>query len=88
MELGGTGKLGNEALVFLKRWKDSRTHEKTFETLSDRFSDVLGIHNDLERRDLKQLAEVDYFRLIDQRVLSELANKFSAAQSLPANARR
>ena len=56
MELGGTGKLGNEALVFLKRWKDSRTHEKTFETLSDRFSEVLGIHNDLERRELKQLA--------------------------------
>lgn len=75
MELGGTGKLGNEALVFLKRWKDSRTHEKPFETLSDRFSEVLGIHNDLERRELKQLAEVDYFRLIDQRVLSELANK-------------
>jgi uncharacterized protein (TIGR02687 family) len=75
MELGGTGKLGNEALVFLKRWKDSRTHEKTFETLSDRFSEVLGIHNDLERRELKQLAEVDYFRLIDQRVLSELASK-------------
>ena len=75
MELGETGKLGNEALVFLKRWKDSRTHEKPFETLSDRFSEVLGIHNDLERRELKQLAEVDYFRLIDQRVLSELANK-------------
>jgi uncharacterized protein (TIGR02687 family) len=75
MELGGTGKLGNEALVFLKRWKDSRTHENTFETLSDRFSEVLGIHNDLERRELKQLAEVDYFRLVDQRVLSELANK-------------
>jgi uncharacterized protein (TIGR02687 family) len=73
MELGGTGKLGNEALVFLKRWKDSRTHEKTFETLSDRFSEVLGIHNDLEGRELTQLAEVDYFRLIDQRVLSELA---------------
>lgn len=75
MELGGTGKLDNEALVFLKRWKDSRTHEKTFETLSDRFSEVLGIHNDLQRRELKQLAEIDYFRLIDQRVLSELASK-------------
>ncbi|MDZ4847856.1 MAG: BREX-1 system phosphatase PglZ type A [Pirellulaceae bacterium] len=75
MELGGTGKLGNEALVFLKRWKDSRTHEKAFETLSDRFAEILGVQNDLESRELKQLAEVDYFRLIDQRVLSELANK-------------
>ena len=65
----------NEALVFLKRWKDSPTHENTFETLSDQFSDVLGVHNDLERRELKQLVEVDYFRLIDQRVLSELANE-------------
>jgi len=33
------------------------------------------VQNDLESRELKQLAEVDYFRLIDQRVLSELANK-------------
>jgi uncharacterized protein (TIGR02687 family) len=75
MELGGTGKLGNEALVFLKRLKDSRTHEKAFEILSDRFAEILGIQNDLEHRELKQLAEVDYFRLIDKRVLSELAKK-------------
>lgn len=68
-------KMTSEALVFLKRWKDSRTHEKTFEALSDKFAEVLGIQHDLERRELKQLGEVDYFRLIDQRVLSELANK-------------
>ena len=66
MEMGGTVRLGNESLVFLKRWKDSRTHEKAFETLSDRFGEILAIQADLEKRSLKQLAEVDYFRLIDK----------------------
>ena len=67
-------KMTSEALVFLKRWKDSRTHEKAFETLSDGIGEILAIQSDLENRNLKQLAEIDYFRLIDKRILSELAS--------------
>lgn len=72
-EFEGESRLGTEALVFLKRWKDSRTHEQAFETLSDECAGILSIQSDLEQRPLKQLAEVDYFRLIDLKVLSELA---------------
>ncbi|HBJ35655.1 MAG TPA: BREX-1 system phosphatase PglZ type A [Planctomycetaceae bacterium] len=61
-------------LVFLKRWKDSRTHEAAFETLSHQCAEMLGIAGDLENRNLKALSELDYFELIDQRVLSELAS--------------
>lgn len=66
-------KMGSEALVFLKRWKDSRVHEQAFQTLSNQCADVLSIQADLEQRPLKQLAEADYFRLIDLKVLSDLA---------------
>ncbi len=74
MDVGGEVRLGNEALVFLKRWKDSRTHEDAFETLSRQCSELLNIASDLDNRDLKALAELDYFELIDQRILSELAS--------------
>ncbi len=73
MEVGGEVRLGNEALVFLKRWKDSRTHEAAFEILSNQCAEMLGIASDLESRDLKALSDLDYFELVDQRVLSELA---------------
>ena len=72
-EVDGDSKLATESLVFLKRWKDSRTHEQAFETLSNQCAEILAIQSDLEQRPLKQLAEVDYFRLIDLKVLSELA---------------
>jgi len=60
-------KMTSEALVFLKRWKDSRTHEAAFETLSHQCAGILGIAGDLENRDLKALTELDYFELVDQR---------------------
>jgi len=73
-EVEGESKLGTEAIVFLKRWKDSRAHEQAFERLSQECAGVLSIQQDLELRPLKQLAELDYFRLIDLKVLSELAS--------------
>ncbi|QEG43429.1 BREX-1 system phosphatase PglZ type A [Roseimaritima ulvae] len=74
MDVGGEVRLGSEALVFLKRWKDSRTHEAAFETLSHQCAEMLGIVGDLENRDMKALFELDYFELVDQRILSELAS--------------
>lgn len=71
--LGGDSiKLSNDALVFFKRWKDSRTHEHTFETLSDDYAELLGIEEDLNKRNLKEVIELDYFRLIDKKVIYEL----------------
>ena len=65
-------KLSSDALVFLKRWKDSRSHEQSFEALSDECADLLSIEADLNHRELKELIELDYFELIDKRVIHEL----------------
>lgn len=65
-------KLTGDALVFLKRWKDSRQFEQGFETLSAECAGVLGIEQDLGKRDFRDLVELDYFRLIDQKIISDL----------------
>lgn len=65
-------KLSAEALVFLKRWKDSRSHEQSFETLSEQCTAVLQIDDRLQSLDWRSLLELDYFELIDRKILSEL----------------
>lgn len=72
MGTDGQVKLTGDALVFLKRWKDSRQFEDGFETLSGECAEVLGIEQDLAKRDFRELIELDYFRLIDQKVISDL----------------
>jgi uncharacterized protein (TIGR02687 family) len=72
MSTDGQIKLTGDAMVFLKRWKDSRQFEGGFETLSEECSDVLGIEQDLAKRDFRELIELDYFRLIDQKIISDL----------------
>ncbi|MCC6503795.1 MAG: BREX-1 system phosphatase PglZ type A [Deltaproteobacteria bacterium] len=68
----GHVKLTGDALVFLKRWKDSRQFEGGFETLSAECAEVLSIEQDLAKRDFRKLIELDYFRLIDQKIISDL----------------
>lgn len=72
MGTDGQVKLTGDALVFLKRWKDSRQFEHCFETLSAECADVLNIEQDLAKRALPELIELDYFRLIDQKIISDL----------------
>jgi len=64
--------LSTDALVFLKRWKDSRTYQQSFEVLSSECTDILNIEADLHQRDVVDLIELDYFRLIDQKIISGL----------------
>ena len=72
MGTDGSVKLTGDALVFLKRWKDSRQFEDGFETLSGQYAGILGIEQDLAKRDFRDLVELDYFRLIDQKIISDL----------------
>jgi uncharacterized protein (TIGR02687 family) len=65
-------KLASDALVFLKRWKDSRQFESGFEILSEECAEVLGIEQDLAKRDFRELIELDYFHLIDRKIISDL----------------
>lgn len=74
----GQSALNGDALVFLKRWKDSRQFENCFETLSFECAEVLGIEADLDKRDFRQLIELDYFRLIDQKIISDLVREVAA----------
>jgi uncharacterized protein (TIGR02687 family) len=72
MGTDGQVRLLGDALVFLKRWKDSRQFEASFEALSAECADVLGIEQDLEKRDFRDLMELDLFRLINQKIISDL----------------
>src|SRR5690606_21363788 len=72
MGTDGTIKLNGDALVFLKRWKNNRLSAQAFETLSHECAQVLGIEQDLDKRDYRSLMELDYFRLIDQKIISDL----------------
>lgn len=70
--------LSADALVFLKRWKDSRQFEACFEALSAECAEVLGIEQDLQQRDFRALIEIDCFRLIDQKIISDLVKAIAA----------
>lgn len=72
MGTDGQVRLTGDALVFLKRWKDSRQFEACFETLASESAAVLGIEEDLAKRDFRTLIDLDYFRLIDQKIISDL----------------
>ena len=78
METNGTVKLTSDALVFLKRWKDSRHFEQAFEILSERCADALRIEQDLEKRTLQELVALDYFELVDKKIMSDLVRAIAA----------
>jgi len=65
-------RMSQDIQVFLKRWKDSRQFGDSFEILSGECAVVLAIEQDLTKRDFRELMEVDYFRLIDQKIISDL----------------
>lgn len=71
----GTSSLLPDALVFFKRWKDNRKQKEAFEVLSDKCATILSIESDLNDRDLDSVLDVDYFKLIDLRIISDLINK-------------
>jgi uncharacterized protein (TIGR02687 family) len=64
--------LDQEAIYLLKRFKDHVRYRKAFRELSRQCSEWLGIEQDLQLRDLKDITEIDYFELIEQKILSEL----------------
>jgi uncharacterized protein (TIGR02687 family) len=72
MRLNKTATLNDEALLFFERWKDSSQHRETFAKLSEECADILSLKEDLVQRDYRDLLEIDYFELIDQKILSNL----------------
>ncbi|MCP4716215.1 MAG: BREX-1 system phosphatase PglZ type A, partial [Deltaproteobacteria bacterium] len=67
--------LTSEAVVFLKRWKDSRRFHQAFKKLSAECAAILNIEDDLQNRDTRSLVEMDAFRVIDQKILFDLIQR-------------
>jgi len=72
MNSGDQPQLNADALVFLKRWKNNIRQQNAFEALSDQCADILNIEKDLQGRDSASLEEIDYFELVDRKILSDL----------------
>lgn len=81
MGIGQPARLSAEALVFLKRWKDSRRFAGSFEALSEQSAQTLGIQDKLHGHDVRDLLELDYFELIDRKILSDLVSGVVARTS-------
>ncbi len=64
--------LSSEAWVFHKRWKDSRKQQEAFEALSAQCAELLQMDDKLQTKDFRTLMELDYFELIDRKILSEM----------------
>lgn len=79
--LGEDGALNAEALLVFRRWKNNRHWADAFETLSQRYQDLLKIPADLQRRDFRTLVGVDHFEEIDRQIIREIVRAM-AAQSV------
>ncbi|MBE2206590.1 MAG: BREX-1 system phosphatase PglZ type A, partial [Saprospiraceae bacterium] len=69
--------LNNDAVVFLKRWKDSVRHQGAFTTLSAECAAILNIEQNLMDRNYQKLIDLDTFELIDRKILSDLVREVS-----------
>ncbi|TGL58695.1 BREX-1 system phosphatase PglZ type A [Leptospira ognonensis] len=78
MKTEGNARLNADALVFLRRWKDSQYFRESFESLSGEYESLLGIKNDLEKRDFRKLIDVDFFTIIDRKIISSLVEQVTA----------
>ena len=77
-EIGLEPSMGTEAIIFLKRWKDSIRHKNYFEKISSECADILGVKQDLQKRDYMTLMEMDYYRLVDMKIISDLVQTITA----------
>lgn len=73
--LGESSILNNDALVFIKHWKDSQSHRQSYRTWAETYAQMKNIENDLQDRDYRQLIEMDYFKVIDQKILRDLVRQ-------------
>ena len=75
LSLEEPARLTQDALVFLKRWRDNVRYQNAFKKLSEESASILGIEKDLQNREILKLIEIDFFSLIDQKILTVLAQQ-------------
>jgi uncharacterized protein (TIGR02687 family) len=75
--IGDQATLAPDALVLFRRWKNNRTAGEAFAKLSAEYAEVLGIRDDLAKRDFRTLTEVDYFEEVDRAIIRALVQEVS-----------
>ena len=78
MGIGEEVSLTSDALVFLKRWKDSIKWQESFKTLSKQCAEDPRIEQDLAKREITELIDIDYFRVIEKKIISDLVRSVVA----------
>lgn len=71
-------RMTSDAKVFIRRWKDSRSHAQAFEVLSARCADILQIEDKLQGLEYRVLMSVDEFEAIDRKILSDLVREVAS----------
>ena len=87
LKLRESAQLTNEALVFLSHWQDSTQYKDSFEELSDRFARLLNVEQTLAQYQVKDLLDIDLFKIIDFRILEALRDGVSRRTMNPLECR-
>ena len=78
---GKDASLGQEAKVFISRWKDSNRYRNVFETLSARLESDLSIKTQLHTIDgYAELLDADAFEAVEQKIIVELRDGILGGQ--------
>lgn len=68
----GLEQQGNIGYILLDHWNDSQKYRRSFEIMSRKCAELLGVKEDLEKVDWELLKNADCFELFDQVILHEL----------------
>ena len=66
--------LNTDAIVFINRWKNNNRKYKDFEELSSICEKDLDIEHAIEQLSYKELINVDYFAIVDKKIIRDLVN--------------
>jgi len=75
LSLSEHAELNKDALIFLKSWKDSHSFRRCFAEISNKVAGLLDIEIDVRGRDFHALMNTDYFKVIDQKILTDLCEQ-------------
>ncbi len=68
----------DEATVFLKDFKDNRNYSESYKKLSANMAEILKIEDKLQDLDYSIINDIDYFELLEQKIVSSLLNMLLA----------
>lgn len=75
--LGEDAPLNSEALLLFRRWKNNRHSGVSFEVLSAKYQDLLGIPDDLLKREVADLIAIDHFEEVDRHIIRQIVHSLS-----------